>query len=71
MARRALLGLIRLYQRTLSRALPASCRFEPTCSHYAYEAIERHGAWRGSRLAIGRLARCTPWGGRGYDPVPD
>lgn len=68
--KRPLLWLIRGYQRTISPLLPASCRYEPTCSHYAYEAIERHGAARGSWLALKRLARCTPWGGRGWDPVP-
>lgn len=68
--KRPLLWLIRGYQRTISPLLPASCRYEPTCSHYAYEAIERHGAVRGSWLALKRLARCTPWGGRGWDPVP-
>ena len=65
-----LLALIRGYQRTISPLLPNSCRYEPTCSHYAYEAIERHGAARGAWLAVKRLARCTPWGGRGWDPVP-
>lgn len=65
-----LLKLIRGYQRALSPILPPSCRYEPTCSHYALEAIERHGALRGSWLAVRRLARCTPWGGSGIDPVP-
>lgn len=68
--RRPLLWFIRGYQRTISPLLPASCRYEPTCSHYAYEAIERHGAVRGTWLALKRLARCTPWGGSGWDPVP-
>ncbi|MFN0145207.1 MAG: membrane protein insertion efficiency factor YidD [Dehalococcoidia bacterium] len=66
-----LLWAIRGYQRTLSRVLPSQCRFEPTCSRYAYGAVERFGAWRGSRLALRRLTRCHPWGGQGYDPVPD
>lgn len=65
-----LLGLIWVYQRTFSRILPASCRYEPTCSHYAWEAIDRHGAFWGSWLALKRLGRCRPGGGRGYDPVP-
>jgi uncharacterized protein len=69
--KRLLIGLIRLYQRSFSRVLPAACRFEPTCSHYAAEAIERHGALRGSWLMLKRLARCNPWGGSGYDPVPE
>ncbi|MEP7215805.1 MAG: membrane protein insertion efficiency factor YidD [Anaerolineaceae bacterium] len=62
--------LIRGYQSSISRILPQSCRFEPTCSAYAREAIERHGSLRGSWLAVRRLARCTPWGSSGYDPVP-
>ena len=66
-----LLWLIRAYQSTISRIMPAACRFEPTCSHYAYEAIDRHGAFRGGRLAIRRLSRCRPGGGSGFDPVPD
>ncbi|MEP6871609.1 MAG: membrane protein insertion efficiency factor YidD [Anaerolineaceae bacterium] len=65
-----LLWLIRVYQGSVSRVLPASCRYEPTCSAYAREAIGRHGALRGMWLAVRRLARCTPWGGSGYDPVP-
>ncbi len=68
--KRPLLWFIRGYQRTVSPLLPASCRYEPTCSHYAYEAIERYGAARGSWIALKRLARCTPWGGHGWDPVP-
>jgi putative membrane protein insertion efficiency factor len=64
------LGLIRVYQSTVGPALPRSCRFEPSCSRYAYEAIERHGPLRGSWLALRRLARCQPFGGHGYDPVP-
>ena len=68
--RAALLGLIRLYQLTLSPWLGNPCRYEPTCSRYAAEAIERHGAVRGVWLAAKRLGRCHPWGGSGYDPVP-
>ncbi len=64
------LGLIRIYQSTIGPALPPACRFEPTCSHYAYEAIERHGLLRGGWLAIKRLARCQPFASSGYDPVP-
>ena len=66
-----LLRLIRLYQATLSPILPPSCRYEPSCSRYAYEAVERHGALRGGWLALKRLARCRPGGGRGVDPVPE
>lgn len=68
--RALLLGLIRLYQLTLSPWLGAPCRYEPTCSRYAAEAIERHGALRGVWLAAKRLGRCHPWGRSGYDPVP-
>ena len=68
--RAALLGLIRLYQWTIGPSLPRSCRFEPSCSRYAYTALERHGTLRGGWLAVRRLARCQPWGGSGYDPVP-
>ncbi|HZS17069.1 MAG TPA: membrane protein insertion efficiency factor YidD [Candidatus Udaeobacter sp.] len=67
---------IRLYQWTLSPLLSllcgpdAGCRFTPTCSAYFLEAVEKHGVGRGSWLGLKRLARCQPWGGRGYDPVP-
>jgi putative membrane protein insertion efficiency factor len=61
---------IRLYQWTLSPLLPRSCRFAPSCSEYAAEAVLAHGLIRGSRLAARRLLRCHPWGGHGYDPVP-
>ena len=65
-----LLGLIRLYQLTLSGLFPNTCRFQPTCSHYAYDAVKRHGAFRGAWLAANRLRKCRPGGGSGYDPVP-
>ena len=65
------LFLIRLYQRTISRVLPPSCRFVPSCSEYGYEAIARYGVVRGGAMAIWRVMRCNPWGGHGYDPVPD
>jgi putative membrane protein insertion efficiency factor len=68
--RRLLLGLIRLYQLTLSPWFGRSCRFEPTCSHYATEALQRFGVRRGLWLTLRRLGRCHPWGGSGYDPVP-
>ena len=74
---RALLGAIRLYQATLSPVLPAllgpscGCRFAPTCSHYAAEAVRRHGALHGAWLAARRLARCNPLHPGGLDPVPD
>lgn len=63
-------GLIRLYQLFLSPALGPGCRYLPTCSDYAAEAIARHGALRGSAMAARRLCSCHPWGGSGYDPVP-
>lgn len=61
---------IRFYQRCISPFTPPSCRFTPTCSQYAVEALRKHGAFRGSWLAVKRLLRCNPWGGSGYDPVP-
>ena len=68
--RRALVGLVRLYQRFVSPGLPAACRFHPSCSSYAATAIERHGAVRGSWLAARRLSRCHPFHPGGIDPVP-
>lgn len=65
-----LIGLIRVYRVTLSPLFRGACRYEPSCSRYAEEAIRRHGAVRGSWIAARRLARCRPGGGRGYDPVP-
>jgi len=63
-------SLIRLYQWTVSPLLGPTCRFYPSCSHYALEAIERHGVWRGGWLAARRLGRCHPFCPGGYDPVP-
>lgn len=68
--RRATVGLIRLYQRAISPWLPSACRFQPTCSHYAIEAIQRYGLARGGWLALRRLARCHPFCRAGFDPVP-
>jgi putative membrane protein insertion efficiency factor len=65
-----LLGLIRLYRRTLSPVLSPRCRFEPSCSAYAEEAIQVHGAGRGGLLALWRLLRCQPFARGGIDPVP-
>jgi putative membrane protein insertion efficiency factor len=65
-----LLGLIRLYQMSLSHGLPAgTCRFYPSCSHYSYQAIYKHGALKGSWMAAWRLLRCNPFNPGGYDPV--
>ena len=61
---------ILFYQRCISPLTPPSCRFTPTCSQYALEAIRKHGPLRGTYLAVRRLLRCHPWGGYGYDPVP-
>ena len=65
-----LLGLIKLYQTLISPLTPSTCRFQPTCSHYAKEAIIVHGARKGSVLALKRLFKCHPWGKSGFDPVP-
>jgi putative membrane protein insertion efficiency factor len=62
--------LIRFYQRTFAFILGGRCRFEPTCSVYGIEALERHGALRGGWLTLKRIVRCHPWGGCGHDPVP-
>lgn len=62
--------LIRLYQRLLSPLLPNTCRFQPTCSRYAADALEAHGLWRGLWMGARRVARCHPWNEGGYDPVP-
>ncbi len=64
------LAAIRFYQRAASPVLPPACRFQPTCSRYGYEAIERHGLLRGGWLAVRRLVRCNPLNPGGYDPVP-
>ncbi len=67
---RVLIAVLRLYKKTISPWLPRACRYEPTCSTYAREAIERHGALRGAGLAIRRLLRCHPFKPGGFDPVP-
>ncbi len=66
-----LLFLIRAYQLTLSSIKGKPCRYLPTCSDYARTAIEKHGAWRGFLLGLARVSRCHPWGGDGFDPVPE
>jgi putative membrane protein insertion efficiency factor len=64
------LSLIRFYQRHLSARIPSGCRYDPTCSHYTYQAIEQHGFLKGLWLGMERMARCHPLGPSGYDPVP-
>jgi putative membrane protein insertion efficiency factor len=66
----AALTLIRFYQACLSPLLPSSCRYYPSCSAYAYAAVEKWGLWQGVGMACRRLLRCRPFGGHGYDPVP-
>ena len=68
---RGLMALVRGYRLLLSPWLGSQCRFAPTCSAYALEALERHGAWQGSSLAARRLVRCHPWCQGGLDPVPE
>jgi hypothetical protein len=63
--------LIKIYQLVISPLTPATCRYQPTCSHYAKEALEKHGLFRGGKLALKRIFSCHPWGGSGYDPVPE
>lgn len=69
LAARPFIGAIRAYQH-LMVGRPSPCRFDPSCSTYAVEALTTHGVGRGSWLTVRRLARCHPWGGHGYDPVP-
>ena len=71
MIQRLLIGLVKLYRLTLSPWIGGACRFEPTCSIYAIEALQRHGAGAGTYLMVARIARCQPWGAGGHDPVPD
>lgn len=64
------LFLIKVYQTFISPLTPASCRYNPTCSHYSKEALKKHGVFKGGWLAMKRIFSCHPWGGSGYDPVP-
>ncbi len=61
---------LRIYQLAISPLFPPACRFTPTCSQYAVEALKRHGPFKGAWLSLRRICRCHPWGGSGYDPVP-
>lgn len=65
-----LLKFVRFYQVAISPMLPPRCRYTPTCSQYAVEALQKHGACKGSMLTLRRVCRCHPFGGSGYDPVP-
>lgn len=67
---RVLIGLVRGYRYLLSPWWGGQCRFSPTCSEYAIQALRRHGAWKGSWLAARRVSRCHPWHAGGFDPVP-
>lgn len=71
MLRKMVWWVLRAYQLTLSALIGRTCRFEPSCSHYAQEAVMRFGVVRGGWLAVKRIMRCGPFGGSGYDPVPD
>ena len=71
MIKHVLIGLVKAYRLLLSPALGSACRFEPTCSAYALQALQRHGAARGSYLTLKRLGRCHPWCDGGHDPVPE
>lgn len=68
---RILVLLVRFYQTAISPYTPSSCRYSPTCSGYAIEALQKHGVFYGGKLAVKRIFSCHPWGGSGYDPVPD
>ncbi len=69
--KKILIGFIKIYQKVISPLTPPSCRFYPTCSHYGIEAVEKHGALKGSWLAIRRISKCHPFHEGGFDPVPD
>jgi len=64
------IGIIKIYQYSISPLLGASCRYEPSCSQYGIEALKKHGSFKGSYLTIKRILSCHPWGGHGHDPVP-
>ena len=66
-----LISILKFYKKAISPWLPIACRYKPTCSEYMIEAIQKHGAWHGVILGIKRISRCHPWGGSGFDPVPE
>ncbi|MBR2274256.1 MAG: membrane protein insertion efficiency factor YidD [Alphaproteobacteria bacterium] len=68
---RALIGIVLFYKKAISPWLPCACRFQPTCSEYMIEAIKKHGIVHGLYLGIRRILKCNPWGGSGFDPVPE
>ena len=70
MIKKLMIWLIKFYQKFISPMLPNVCRYKPSCSEYFIEALNIHGIWKGSWLGIRRILRCHPWGGSGYDPVP-
>lgn len=70
MLAKILIGVVRFYRMAISPWTPAACRYTPTCSAYAIEAIEKHGSMKGGWMALKRIGRCHPWGGSGFDPVP-
>lgn len=70
MIRRLMIYMVRFYQLAISPMFPSCCRYTPTCSQYAIEAISKYGPLKGGWLALKRILRCNPWGGSGYDPVP-
>jgi putative membrane protein insertion efficiency factor len=70
LASRPILAILRFYKQRISPALPQACRYHPTCSEYAYEAVEKYGIIKGGRLATWRILRCNPFGKGGWDPVP-
>lgn len=71
MIKALMIALIKFYQKFLSPMLPNVCRYKPSCSEYFIEALQKHGVWKGSILGTKRILRCHPWGGCGYDPVPE
>lgn len=70
MMKRIFMALVRFYQKGISPFLGAQCRYTPTCSAYALEALDKYGPWKGGWLALKRILSCNPWGGHGQDPVP-